>query len=41
MEADFNDLRSDMDKLRYEFTSDIEKFDSQIKELRPKKTLHG
>ena len=34
MEAGFSDLRSDMDKLGCEFTSDIEKFDRQIKELR-------
>ena len=33
MEAGFAGLRSDMDKLRYKFKSDIENFDREIKEL--------
>ena len=34
MEAGFAGLRSDMDKLRYEFKPDIEKFEREMKELK-------
>ena len=33
MEAGFAGLRSDMDKLRYEFKSDIEKIEREVKEI--------